>query len=563
MPPFFFQRKSGDGKRKYWYVGENQRINGKMVRTWEKYIGTTEHLIEIFKTGAIIPDKVATINFGLIAAVLSLSDELNLVNIIDKYAPKRNQGLSVGEFNLLSILNRCDEPASKNEFKTWYDKTFLPFVFGQEPEKLNTQNFSNHMKPLDENKINAIEEDICKGLIENGYINETEMLLLYDPTNIFTFIEFFEEFDEKGKRLPQPGHNKAKRFDLRQINIALMVTKDFGIPVMHSTYEGNINDVTKFKTIITNIIDRTMLFIKHCEKITLVFDKGNNCQEAIDEIEDSHLNFVGSLRPSTQKDLFEIPLNEFEDTLKNEKGEVITKSYRLQREVFGIEYTLVITFDKNTFKRSLLTFLINLEERERELDIFIREKLNTHKWTKKIEVRKKVERILNNGKPKDIFDINVRKHKGKIIVEHHINQKVLLAHIKDFGKTVHFTDNHGWTDKEIIETYRSKSVIESQIKNMKDPYIIEISPVRYWKDETIRCHVFHCVMALMFLSILKKKLHMNGINLSIAKIVKTLRAIEQIEFKIPRKRMAIRKTVTMDKTQKKMYTILNLKKYDL
>lgn len=563
MPPFLFQRKSGDGKRKYWYIGENKRANGEMKRDWEIYIGTTKRLIEIFKTGAVIPNRLRVIEFGLIAAILNLSEELDIIGIIDKHVPKRDQGLSVGEFNLLSILNRCDEPVSKNGFNEWYNRTFLPSVFGQEPEKLNTQNFINHMKQLNEKKINDIEEEICINLIEKGYIDESEMLFLYDPTNIFTFIEFFEEHDKKGKRLPQPGHNKAKRFDLRQINIALMVTQNFGIPVMHTTYGGNINDVTKFKTIITIIIERIMLFIKNCEKITLVFDKGNNCQEAMDNIKDSPLSFVGSLRPSTQKDLFDISLNKFEDTIKNENGEVVTKSYRLERKVFGTKSTLVISFDKNTFKKSLLTFLTNLEGREGDVEAFIDEKLNIKKWTKKKVVKGKIEKILNLGKPKKIFDICVKKQKGKIIVEYRIDQDVLFDHIKYFGKTIHFTDNHNWSDKEIITTYRSKNTIESQIKNMKNPHIIEISPVRHWKDETIRCHIFHCVTALMLLTVLKKKLHSNGVELSIAQMVKKLRDIKQIEFKIPQKRMASRKTVKMDKTEKKIYKILDLEKYEV
>ena len=196
MPPFLFQRKSGDGKRKYWYIGENKRVNGKIKRVWEKYIGSTERLVEIFNTGAVIPDEVRIIDFGLLAATLDLAEELNLINIINKHAPKREQGLSVGEFNLLSILNRCDQPVSKNKFKEWYDSTFLPSVFGDDSEKLNTQNFINHMRSIDEKRIRSIEEDVCKQLLEKEYITDTDMLFLYDPTNIFTFIDFIEEIED-------------------------------------------------------------------------------------------------------------------------------------------------------------------------------------------------------------------------------------------------------------------------------------------------------------------------------------------------------------------------------
>jgi len=563
MPPFLFQRKSGDGKRKYWYIGENKRVNGKIKRVWEKYIGSTERLIEIFNTGAVIPDEVRIIDFGLLAATLDLAEELNLINIINKHAPKREQGLSVGEFNLLSILNRCDQPVSKNKFKEWYDGTFLPSVLGDDSEKLNTQNFINHMRSIDERRMRSIEEDVCKQLLEKKYITDTDLLFLYDPTNIFTFIDFIEELEDKGKRIPQKGKNKAKRYDLRQINIAMMVTKDFGIPVLHSTYNGNINDVTKFKTVISTIIERTTMFINTCEKITLVFDKGNNCQEGMDNIEIANLNFVGSLRPSTQRDMFDIPLSEFKEITSNEDEDVLIKSYRQIREIFDKEYTLVISYDRRYFKRSLLSFLSKLEERERELDDFVRVRVNKKKWTTVPTVLKKVEKILNVGKPKNLFKIKVKKENGRVVVEHHMDHDVLFDHIKYFGKTIHFTNNNDWTDEEIISAYRSKNEIESQFRHMKDPHLIELSPVRHWKDETIRTHVFHCVFALMLLSILKKKLHINGIDLSLKRIVESLRGIKRIEFKVPKKDVRVRKTVKMDETQKRIYDVLNLSRYEL
>ena len=105
-------------------------------------------------------------------------------------------------------------------------------------------------------------------------------------------------------------------------------------------------------------------------------------------------------------------------------------------------------------------------------------------------------------------------------------------------------------------------MIESQFRNMKDSNFVDISPVRHWTDGSIRCHVFHCVTGLMLLTVLKKKLYKAGIDLSLNKMVKLLRGIKQIEFEVPKKKGAIRKTVTLNKTQKQMFEILNLSKYE-
>jgi transposase len=72
------------------------------------------------------------------------------------------------------------------------------------------------------------------------------------------------------------GKTKAKRFDLNQINLALFVTKDGGIPLMHLTYEGNMHDAKKFHEIICKLADRSVMFSKNVDKVTVAFDKENN-----------------------------------------------------------------------------------------------------------------------------------------------------------------------------------------------------------------------------------------------------------------------------------------------
>jgi IS5 family transposase len=45
---------------------------------------------------------------------------------------------------------------------------------------------------------------------------------------------------------------------------------------MHQTYEGNRHDSKKFPEIIAKLADRFLTFSKNVDKVTLVFDKGNN-----------------------------------------------------------------------------------------------------------------------------------------------------------------------------------------------------------------------------------------------------------------------------------------------
>src|SRR2546430_4536644 len=61
--------------------------------------------------------------FGGTAALYSVAQQLQLAEIIDRHVPKRNQGLSVGQYALLAILNRCLAPTSKTQLAHWYAGT--------------------------------------------------------------------------------------------------------------------------------------------------------------------------------------------------------------------------------------------------------------------------------------------------------------------------------------------------------------------------------------------------------------------------------------------------------
>jgi transposase len=62
---------------------------------------------------------------------------------------------------------------------------------------------------------------------------------MYDITNFYTFIQ-----EHEGNELPKKGKSKAKRFDLNQINLALLVTKE------------NRHDAKEFPEIISKLADR-------------------------------------------------------------------------------------------------------------------------------------------------------------------------------------------------------------------------------------------------------------------------------------------------------------------
>src|SRR3989339_2260937 len=106
------------------------------------------------------------------------------------------------------------------------------------------------MNTLPIESISLIEEELVKKLITTYQIELD--CLFFDTTNFFTFIDSANTHCD----LPQRGKNKQKRYDLRQIGMALLVSRKEQFPLFHKTYRGNKNDITVFQETFNALSER-------------------------------------------------------------------------------------------------------------------------------------------------------------------------------------------------------------------------------------------------------------------------------------------------------------------
>jgi transposase len=257
-------------KHPYWYARECQRVNGKPRIVWQKYLGKAETIVSAVDASATAPKprEVVLGEFGAAAALYDLTSRLDLIATIDRHASKRAQGVSVGTYITLAALNRCLAPTSKARFAEWYEGTVLRRLLPVPAAALTSQRFWQHMGYLDTDHIAAIEQDLTATLIKTFGIDLS--CLLYDTTNFATFIDSFND----ASTLAQRGKSKQKRSDLRLIGLALLVTRDFHIPLFHHVYAGNAHDATVFESVTERLLERYRLFAQQIDGITLVSELG-------------------------------------------------------------------------------------------------------------------------------------------------------------------------------------------------------------------------------------------------------------------------------------------------
>ena len=126
-------------------------------------------------------------------------------------------------------------------------------------------------------------------------------------TNFATFI------DTGNQRAPiaQRGKAKQKRADLRLVGLALVVTRDGGVPVISHAYPGDRPDVTQFTTVVDELVARYRELVAQVESLTVVYDAGQNSADNHAVVEAHGIGFVGSLPPSDHPDLLAIPTRDY------------------------------------------------------------------------------------------------------------------------------------------------------------------------------------------------------------------------------------------------------------
>lgn len=530
----------------YWYMGESKRINGKVKRIWQKYIGPVEKVAEELQHGPI-PKEVDVLNLGVCGALMNINKDINFVNSVNKIVKKREQGLTHGEHILLTIMNRIDNPQSKNKLGNWFDGTILKRIYPVNKSYLSSQNFWNHWNKMSDKHIEKIQELLLTTLVKQCDVSE----LYFDPTNFTTHIQ-----EHKNQDIMQFGHSKDGKKGLRQVNLSLLVTKKDGVPLWHNTYDGNINDVTEFKELIKTLTKRIIIFSRKCRKITLVFDKGNNSRQNIENV-DKKLSFfmVGSLKPSQFPELFDIPKSEFEEEYQTAVGKKVYCAKKVMN-VYDGKKKVIITYSHELAYKNKIRI-------DKALNKAIQKLKTLEKRIKKTnfsrdELLLKVDSIVGKQYIKGLIDYKISE-KGKLIFSK--DEKVYREKSKRFGKNILFTDDLSLKTKEIVKIYNNKNIVEEQIKNLKDTHVISFTPMWCWTDKMIKVHAFTCVMSLLFLRLLVKKAREGYVRLSQNEILDQLKKINLTLFKMPRSNSIHTKITRLNDSQRTLARIFGIREY--
>ncbi len=175
---------------------------------------------------------------------LQLCRQIGLTDFIERTLPTGQEEIPWPVMAQILILARLCHPSSELHIaEHFYESSALSDLLGVPVDKVNEDRLYRALDQLLPHK-EGLEKHLKNRL---GELFELDYdLLLYDVTSTY--------FEGEAKQIPlaQRGYSRDHRPDCKQVNIALVVSRE-GLPLGYELFAGNRNDVTTLEEIVERI----------------------------------------------------------------------------------------------------------------------------------------------------------------------------------------------------------------------------------------------------------------------------------------------------------------------
>ena len=558
MPSIVGKRR---GKQTYYYLVESARVGGAPRIVAQQYLGTAEEVMARLRAGdSAVPERTQHRGFGDVAAAWSVLQRLDVAGVIDAIVGERRSDAvaSVGTYLALATANRVVAPCSKLAFADWWASTAGP-RFAQVPvTACDHRRFWDAMDAISVEALVEIERALDARMVQVFGLDLSGLVL--DMTNFATFI------DTANARAPIAARGKAKqkRNDLRLVGLGLVVSRDGGVPLVSHAYPGNRPDGTQFREIIDELVAGYRGIAGGVEKLTVVFDAGNDSTANQDHLAALGLHHVGSLAVSQHPDLLAIPARKF--TLIDPDRFGGLTAVETTTQALGATRRVILTHSPTFHQRQARGFAQTLATARRQLAELAARLARGNTRRPPEAVQTEIDQI---RRPRWLNRVLTVTLTGDQPAELRLSWRTdAAAHRRlaneIFGKRILFTNRVDWPIAEVVAAYRSQADAEAGFRQLKDPHLVSFSPMFHWTDHKIRVHVFYCILALTVAHLMRREAARAGSPMSVRELIATLAGIQETVLLYPsdRGRPKARRMLTdLNPTQRRLYDLFDLDRH--
>jgi transposase len=480
---------------RYYRIVESFRKEGKPSIRVLAHLGRVDDILHRHQQHSEVPVKISSVSAGAVTALFSLARELDVAGQINRALSGGGEvqvraGLTVGESMVIAMIARACAPRSKRAFADWAATTYLPQLMKFAAAALTSQHFWDQMNVMPTDKLPEIEQALVREVVR---IEQLQLqALAYDTTNFYTHIASTNQRAE----LPQRGHNKQGRHDLRQMGLALVVDQLTQLPLAHVLYEGARSDMKTFAEFLKPVQKHLLELTGQPDQLTLVFDAGSSSRQNLEDMK----HYVTAVRPSSHLALLEEAAGKLSE-VQLASG-VTARAWRTSRVIAGQRREVVVAFSAKLHAGQIRGLHQTLSKSWREF-----EEMGSFARTTVETAKRKLEKLRKRQYLRALFCYRIDQDgTGPIRVS--VWSDWLEYQRLDkryFGLRVLITDRAEWTTAQIIEAYRGQSKVEAAFRDLKDPRMLATRPQFHWTDHKLHVHAFICVMAYLLITLLHRR----------------------------------------------------------
>ena len=479
----------------YYRIVESFRKNGKPSIRVLAHLGRVDDILKLHQQQKEVPVKISSVSAGAVTALHRLAREFDLAGRMNRAMVPNGDvqvrdELTVGESLVAAMIARACAPRSKRAFADWAKTTYLPELMKFAAADLTSQHFWDQMNAVPVDKLAVIEQELVREVVR---VEQLQLkALAYDTTNFYTHIAS----TNLRPKLPQRGHNKQGRHDLRQMGLALVVDQDTQLPLSHVLYEGARSDMKTFAEFLKPVRKRLRELTGQPEQLTIVFDAGASSRQNLESME----HYVTAVRPSNHRALLAEAAAELAPVPLSNGAEV--RAWRSQRVLAGKQREVVVVFSPQLHEGQLRGLHQSMAHRHREM-----EEMSLCPRVSVEAAKRKLGKIRDRQYLRSLLCYHVDQgEQGAVRVRVWSDwQEYQRLVTRYFGLRILITDRAEWSTAQIIEAYRGQSKAESAFRDLKDPRMLSTRPQFHWTDQKLHVHAFLCVTAYLLVTLLHRR----------------------------------------------------------
>lgn len=415
---------------------------------------------------------------------------------------------------LLAVARLCDPSSELHIAEQWFRKTALDDLLDIPEYKINDDRLYRGLDVLLPFKSD-VEKHIKNRLGE--MFDVSYEILLYDVTSTYF------EGQAEGNELARRGYSRDQRPDCKQVNIALVATKE-GLPLAYEVFSGDTSDIKTVKTIVETIESK---FGKSGR--VWIMDRGMVSTEILEWLRSEKRPYIVGTPKSS---------------LKHFEAQVIEKrEWITVRE--GLEVKQCPSPDGN--EAFILCRSLARREKEKAMHARFEKRIETgvERLTRRVKsakrkldasvIERQIGRLLQkNSRGAGGFKIEVVED-----IAQHSGLRVTCERVTEWRDWHEHADGCyllrasqlDWTPEELWRAYIQLTDVEEAFKIQKNQ--LDIRPVWHQTADRTRAHIFVCFIAYVMWKTLEQWSQRAGLGKSPRKLLEELQQIRSADVVLP------------------------------